>query len=769
MKKNGNGIETCIHFGFSNVYAQTQSAVLFLDPIPSTALEGDEIIFSGIFTTIDGLPISNANIYIKDDRSFVADTIIGMVTTDENGEFGALWNAELRATTGSYDFYAVFEESSQIDYTRSQTYSVNVTPQTATTTESSIPITLKLILDPISSVVNSGDIIVFSGILMTTDEQTVISDAQIYIKDDRAGVADTILGTVITDENGEFYATWESVPRISGSYDFYVVFEHVDFGRTQSERYSVNVTPQIVESPPPLIVQSTKITLNPIQSSIKISKTITITGILTTSDGIPISNKEIQLSNYPYDSDILSNPVITNSKGEFSINWIPEKLSPYYLLTHFNGDENYRASKSSFSGQEVYVERLNSSISLDSFQSNITPGSEIIFSGNLKLESTNPSGKIVYIKDEDALDTDDVLASAVVDSNGFFSTSWIVEEVDSNDRKTGAALLELIDPSYVGAKQLNKFINALEKGTVEVYAVFEEDSTFKKSDTCTTSFNADGNRIYCKNNVLVISGESTEEKILGFLLEDKSENNDEKLFSMLSGDGISNEDISSLEEMLMGSTPIQQQNLDNQDMSLDEIFTLLEEPNYFDNFDQITSGNFDSLSNLEQELTETFTPSVEQFENIIEDSEITSSVMEQVEETAKISENIIEEISNEQGGGCLIATATYGSEMATEVQQLRELRDNQLLQTKSGTQFMGMFNDIYYSFSPTIADMERENPYFKEAVKIAITPMISTLSLMEDAETESEVLSIGISVIALNLAMYLGVPAVVIVGIRKRF
>lgn len=119
------------------------------------------------------------------------------------------------------------------------------------------------------------------------------------------------------------------------------------------------------------------------------------------------------------------------------------------------------------------------------------------------------------------------------------------------------------------------------------------------------------------------------------------------------------------------------------------------------------------------------------------------------------------------GGGCLIATATYGSELAPQVQQLRELRDNQLMQTVSGTAFMSTFNDIYYSFSPTIADMEREHPLFKEAVKIAITPMISTLSLMENANSESEVLSIGISVIALNLGMYLGVPAVVIIGIRK--
>ena len=45
--------------------------------------------------------------------------------------------------------------------------------------------------------------------------------------------------------------------------------------------------------------------------------------------------------------------------------------------------------------------------------------------------------------------------------------------------------------------------------------------------------------------------------------------------------------------------------------------------------------------------------------------------------------------------------------------------------------------------------------------------MISTLSLMENAESESEVLGIGISVIMLNLGMYLAVPAIVVIGIRK--
>ena len=126
-------------------------------------------------------------------------------------------------------------------------------------------------------------------------------------------------------------------------------------------------------------------------------------------------------------------------------------------------------------------------------------------------------------------------------------------------------------------------------------------------------------------------------------------------------------------------------------------------------------------------------------------------------------------VKSGNGGGCLIATATYGSELAPQVQQLRELRDNQLLQTESGSAFMISFNEIYYSFSPTIADYERENPMFKEAVKLTITPMLSTLAIMENAETESEVLGLGLSVIALNLGMYIGLPAIVIIGIRKIF
>jgi hypothetical protein len=105
--------------------------------------------------------------------------------------------------------------------------------------------------------------------------------------------------------------------------------------------------------------------------------------------------------------------------------------------------------------------------------------------------------------------------------------------------------------------------------------------------------------------------------------------------------------------------------------------------------------------------------------------------------------------------------------MAPQVQLLREIRDNQLMNTGSGMSFMTGFNQLYYSFSPTIADFERESPAFKEAVKLGITPLLSSLSIMEYAESDSEVLGYGIGVILLNIGMYIAVPAIVILKARK--
>ncbi len=134
----------------------------------------------------------------------------------------------------------------------------------------------------------------------------------------------------------------------------------------------------------------------------------------------------------------------------------------------------------------------------------------------------------------------------------------------------------------------------------------------------------------------------------------------------------------------------------------------------------------------------------------------------------EISSSDDEEIS--EGGGCLIATAAYGSEMAPQVQFLREIRDSKVMTTQSGTAFMTGFNQFYYSFSPVVADYERENPVFKEAVKVTLTPMLTSLTLLNyvDIASEEEMLGYGIGIILLNIGMYFVAPTLVINIIKNR-
>ena len=163
----------------------------------------------------------------------------------------------------------------------------------------------------------------------------------------------------------------------------------------------------------------------------------------------------------------------------------------------------------------------------------------------------------------------------------------------------------------------------------------------------------------------------------------------------------------------------------------------------------------------------------DQFRDILDSFTIIQSQSSPISETESGSQSSpISETESEssEGGGCLIATAAYGSEMAPQVQFLREIRDNTVLQTQSGTSFMTAFNTFYYTFSPTIADYERENPVFKEAVKIGLTPLLTSLTILNyvDIDTEQEMLGYGIGIIMLNIGMYFVAPAVVIIALKNR-
>ena len=121
-------------------------------------------------------------------------------------------------------------------------------------------------------------------------------------------------------------------------------------------------------------------------------------------------------------------------------------------------------------------------------------------------------------------------------------------------------------------------------------------------------------------------------------------------------------------------------------------------------------------------------------------------------------------------GGCLIATAAYGTELAPEVQNLREIR-NKMYETNSGGQVMHAVNDFYYSFSPQVSDWERENPTFREAIKLLITPSMTSFTILDhnSIDTESGLVGYVVGAILLNVGMYFVVPAMVIIGVRKQF
>ena len=184
-------------------------------------------------------------------------------------------------------------------------------------------------------------------------------------------------------------------------------------------------------------------------------------------------------------------------------------------------------------------------------------------------------------------------------------------------------------------------------------------------------------------------------------------------------------------------------------------------------------------------FVDNYSEGIDAYDSLVSDFTIISEMKQQqkLEEFAQISTKTAEELgvagekfgevvfseSEEEGGGCLIATAAFGSEMAPQVQFLRELRDNTVLQTESGTIFMKGFNQFYYSFSPIIADYERENPVFKEAVKLALTPLLTSLTLLQYSEidSESEMLGYGIGIILLNVGIYFVAPAVLIMKVRS--
>jgi peptide/nickel transport system substrate-binding protein len=113
---------------------------------------------------------------------------------------------------------------------------------------------------------------------------------------------------------------------------------------------------------------------------------------------------------------------------------------------------------------------------------------------------------------------------------------------------------------------------------------------------------------------------------------------------------------------------------------------------------------------------------------------------------------------------CLIATATYGSNLAPEVQLLRNFRDNSVARSKAGKSFLIVFNAWYYSFSPSVAGYVSGQEIVRPGIRAVLYPLIGFISLASQLYSELSgypewaTLLSGLVACSLTGAFYIGLP-----------
>ena len=218
-----------------SVFAQSYTGSLTLNPISSKVKTGDTVQFSGKLVTTSGIAVTNAVIYIKDDVAFGRDKVIGKVVTDGNGKFQASWKAVQRSS-GSYDFYAVYNGSDNVSKSRSLSYTVSVSSSysggsTSSSSTSSSGASVKtpaaqtsISFDRVPSSIHAGQSVTFTGKL--TSNGRAISNAFVQIMENDPFSPDQRLAYDRTDSNGKFKATWKvTAGLLETDFDVYAVFD----------------------------------------------------------------------------------------------------------------------------------------------------------------------------------------------------------------------------------------------------------------------------------------------------------------------------------------------------------------------------------------------------------------------------------------------------------------------------------------------------------------------------------------------------------------
>ena len=126
--------------------------------------------------------------------------------------------------------------------------------------------------------------------------------------------------------------------------------------------------------------------------------------------------------------------------------WFKVVEVDFDIYAVFEGDSTYVRAVTTT--QQMKVEKYWSAVSLHPFPQSVNIGDMVIFSGTVKLEKGSPEGFVVYIKDEDPFNPDDLMATAYVNRDGSFTANWSVTYVDADAIADVYAVLEATELYY---------------------------------------------------------------------------------------------------------------------------------------------------------------------------------------------------------------------------------------------------------------------------------------------------------------------------------
>jgi hypothetical protein len=339
-----------------------------------------------------------------------------------------------------------------------------------------------LFLDPPPLNVSNGELVVFSGILQYNDGTPIVGET-INIKDNLSFASDVTLSTTTTDSNGEYFASWVVTERVntggygrSGNYQIYA--SHDVYGvyesKSVSDTFSIHISDSSTTPSDNTCTSSYGATfsLDGYPQNVKVGDTVIISGVFHSNNNncifVGTTIYLINYASYPFteigdpisEYDTVWTKTTTNSDGRFTINWVVEAIKKDWNDTIFLSVLDTNNAVRIKYDTKLDVARYSSLITLDSFPTNVIQGENIIFSGQVYLENANPEGSVVYIKDEDPLNDDDLLSVAYVNGDGSFKATWIANPVDADN-------------------------------SVDVYATYEATPNHYRSSTCDEGVTSD--------------------------------------------------------------------------------------------------------------------------------------------------------------------------------------------------------------------------------------------------------------------------------------